>query len=88
MRLSWSLTDDQLLWGAVGRAVRTPTFADESRTFVNQVSPPGTFGAGSPPVFNQVVGNRDLESEDLIAYQAGLARPVEQWRDAERLGVL
>lgn len=71
LRLSFSLTDDQLLWGAVGRAVRTPTFADESRTFVSRVSPPGTFGAGSPAVINQVLGNRALESEDLIAYQLG-----------------
>ncbi|HEY5756866.1 MAG TPA: TonB-dependent receptor [Steroidobacter sp.] len=71
LRLSFSLTEDQLLWGAVGRAVRTPTFADESRTFVNRVLPPGAFGAGSPPVLNQVSGNRQLDSEDLIAYQLG-----------------
>jgi iron complex outermembrane recepter protein len=71
LRLSWSLTEDQSLWGAVGRAVRTPTFADESRSFVSRVSPPGTFGAGSPAVINMVVGERALESEDLIAYQLG-----------------
>jgi iron complex outermembrane recepter protein len=71
LRVSWSLTDDELLWGAVGRAVRIPTFADESRTFVSRVSPPGSFGAGSPAVINRVTGNRGLESEDLIAYQMG-----------------
>lgn len=71
LRLSFSVTDEQLLWGAVGRAVRTPTFGDESRTFVNRVSVPGTFGPGSPAVINQVLGNRQLESENLIAYQLG-----------------
>lgn len=63
--------DDRLLWGAVGRAVRTPTFADESRTFVNRALPPGTFGAGSPPVLNLVLSNRNLKSEDSIAYRLG-----------------
>ncbi|GFE83551.1 TonB-dependent receptor [Steroidobacter agaridevorans] len=71
LRLNWSVTDRQLLWAAVGRAVRTPTFADESRTFVTRVSPPGSFGPGSPAVLNQVLGDPDLESEDLIAYQLG-----------------
>lgn len=71
LRLSWSITDQQLLWTAVGRAVRTPTVADESRTFVNLVSPPGTFGPGSPPVIHAVLGSHSLESEELIAYQLG-----------------
>jgi len=71
LRLSWSITDQQLLWTAVGRAVRTPTVADESRTFINLVSPPGTFGPGSPPVIHAVLGSHSLESEELIAYQLG-----------------
>jgi iron complex outermembrane receptor protein len=71
LRLSWSVTDQQLLWAAVGRAVRTPTFADESRRFVTQVSPPGSIGSGSPAVITEVLGDRNLNSEDLIAYQLG-----------------
>jgi iron complex outermembrane receptor protein len=71
LRLSWSVTDQQLLWAAVGRAVRTPTFADESRMFVNQVLPPGSLGPGSPPVIREVLGDRNLESEELLAYQLG-----------------
>lgn len=71
LRLSWTLSADQLLWAAVGRGVRTPTVADESRTFVNLVSPPGSFGPGSPPVLHEVLGSHDLESEELIAYQLG-----------------
>ncbi|MFC4307463.1 TonB-dependent receptor plug domain-containing protein [Steroidobacter flavus] len=81
VRLGWSLTDSQLLWAAVGRAVRTPTFADESRYYVNQVSPPGTFGPGSPAVIAPILGNRDLRSEELIAYQLG-------WRGRWRNGAM
>jgi iron complex outermembrane receptor protein len=71
LRVSWSLTEDQFLWAGVGRAVRTPTVADESRIFVNQVLPPGSLGPGSPPVLHEVLGRHGLESEDLIAYQVG-----------------
>jgi iron complex outermembrane receptor protein len=71
LRLSWRVTDRQLFWAAVGRAVRTPTFADESRVFTNRVAPPGSFGPGSPAVIDQVLGDRQLESEDLIAGQLG-----------------
>ncbi|HEY0684944.1 MAG TPA: TonB-dependent receptor [Steroidobacter sp.] len=71
LRLSWSLSEGQLLWAAVGRAVRTPTIADESRRYVVRVSPPGTFGPGSPPVQQQVLGDPDLQSEELLAYELG-----------------
>lgn len=71
LRVSWSVNDQQSLWAAVGRAVRTPTFADGSRVFTLRVSPPGSFGAGSPAVIEQVLGDRTLESEDLIAWQLG-----------------
>ena len=71
LRLSWSIADEHSLWAAVGRAVRTPTIGDETRSYVVRVSPPGTFGAGSPPVLQQVVGSRQLESEELLAYELG-----------------
>lgn len=71
LRLSWSITDQQMLWAAVGRAVRTPTFGDVSRVFINDVLPPGTLGPGSPPVISEISGDPTLESEDLIAWQLG-----------------
>ncbi len=60
-----------MLWGAVGRAVRTPTIADESRAYVIRILPPGTFGPGSPPVLDQVLGDPGLRSEELLAYELG-----------------
>lgn len=71
LRLRWRIADGQSVWAAVGRAVRTPTIADESRSYVLRVSPPGTFGSGSPPVLQQVLGNRQLQSEELLAYELG-----------------
>lgn len=71
LRLRWSIAEGQAVWAAVGRAVRTPTIADESRRYVLRVSPPGTFGPGSPPVLEQVLGSRRLQSEELLAYELG-----------------
>jgi iron complex outermembrane receptor protein len=51
----------QTLWGAISRAVRTPTRIDQ-----NVISPnPNT---GLPPFF---LGNPDFESEVLVAYELG-----------------
>ncbi len=71
LRLGWSITSEHLLWAAVGRAVRTPTIADDARIYSTAVMPPGSVGAGSPPVVRQVLGNRELESEELLAYELG-----------------
>jgi iron complex outermembrane receptor protein len=62
-RLAWRFSPDSLLWGAVSRAVRTPSRVD--RDLANRTRPPFT------------VGNDDFESEKLIAYELGLrTQPV------------
>jgi iron complex outermembrane receptor protein len=58
IRLSWRVNPDALLWGAVSRAVRTPSRVD--RDLANRTLPPFT------------VGNADFDSEKLIAYELGL----------------
>lgn len=78
LRLSWSITDHQLLWAALGRAVRTPTIADESRIFINQVLPPGSLGIDSPPIIRAILGDTTLDSEELIAWQLGWRA---RWQD-------
>jgi iron complex outermembrane recepter protein len=57
VRLSWTLKADHVLWGAVTRAVRTPTRFDSDIRF----GPPGL----------QIVGNPDFEAENVIAYEVG-----------------
>jgi iron complex outermembrane recepter protein len=67
LRLSWTPDGRHTLWGAISRAVRTPTRLDEDVRV--------TVG---PQVI--LVGNRDFRSEELLAYELGyrvqLAAPV------------
>lgn len=58
-RLQWNATDKQMLWGAVSRAVRTPSRFD--RDLAEPDPAYGTF----------LAGNSSFQSETLIAYEAG-----------------
>jgi iron complex outermembrane receptor protein len=61
-RLLWTPTPRQSAWAAVSRAVRTPDVLEHS-------------GTGILPATNtqfiRLVGNSGLESEDVLAYEAG-----------------
>ena len=65
-RIRYKPTVHQLLWAAISRAVRTPSRADHDMNFTLQ-----TFNVG--PIQNVVLlkGNDDLDSEKLLAYEAG-----------------
>lgn len=60
-RFAWTPTEEQTIWGAISRAVRTPTRIDQ-----NLVAPNPSSGAA--PL---LVANPNFESEDLIAYELG-----------------
>jgi iron complex outermembrane receptor protein len=60
-RFTWNATAGQTVWGAVSRAVRTPTRIDQDLIVPNPTS-------GAPPLF---LGNPDFGSETLIAYELG-----------------
>ncbi len=65
-RLAWRVNPDSLLWGAVSRAVRTPSRID--RNLANRTRPPFT------------AGNEAFKSEEAIAYELGLrTQPVRPW---------
>jgi len=65
-RLQWNVTSNQMVWAAVSRAVRTPSRIDRD---LSQPAP------GGPLVLLQ--GNRDFESETVIAYELGYrAQPM------------
>ncbi len=57
VRLAWTTSSRQLLWGAVSRAVRTPTRLDTDTVI------PG------PPV--AILGNKKFKSEEVLAYEIG-----------------
>ncbi|MEY2545896.1 MAG: iron complex outerrane recepter protein [Verrucomicrobiota bacterium] len=59
-RVTWLPAENQTVWGAISRAVRTPSRIDQ-----NLVAPNPAFG---PPL---LVPNPDFESETLIAYELG-----------------
>ena len=58
LRLSWKATDNLLLWGAVSRAIRSPTPFD--RDVIEKIG---------PEVF--LVGGPDFQPETLTAYEVG-----------------
>jgi iron complex outermembrane receptor protein len=66
-RLWWNVDDDNTLWTAVSRPVRYPTRLEREGvvTLAFAEAEPGEF------VPLSVIGNPDLESERLIAYEAG-----------------
>lgn len=59
-RFTWLPATNQTLWGAISRAVRTPTRIDQ-----DLVSPNPAF---APPL---LIANSDFESETLVAYELG-----------------
>jgi len=66
-RLLWTPTTQHSVWGAISRAVRTPTRADHTSR-VTLAPPPLT----PPGLFPQIRGNPAFESEDLVAYELGM----------------
>lgn len=58
-RVQWSFADQESLWGAISRAVRTPSRLDTD------------LYEAAPPALLLLRGNPDFESEKLIAYELG-----------------
>ncbi|MGV3772561.1 MAG: TonB-dependent receptor plug domain-containing protein [Verrucomicrobiales bacterium] len=63
-RLSYKPAENQTAWFSVDRAVRTPSRFEHD--ILTRVS-----AAGSPNFRSVITGNRDYDSEELIAYEAG-----------------
>jgi iron complex outermembrane receptor protein len=63
-RLLWTPTERQSVWASVSRAVRTPSRVDTD--IAASVAPnPGV------PAFARLLGNKDFDSETLLAYELG-----------------
>jgi len=63
-RLMWKVADNQHLWGAVSRAVRTPSRAEHNVSVLVQVDPNTGVGITTE-------GDTSFKSEELIAYELG-----------------
>ncbi len=71
VRVLWTPHPHHSVWAAVSRAVRTPSLAEHNIRFTQVVLPPGTFAPGSPLARIEVIGNQDVVSEELLAYELG-----------------
>jgi len=68
-RLLFKPTENQTIWAAVSRAVRTPTEA-EGKDFINFVLGPPVLGPGGV-YLPELFGNTNLKSEELLAFECG-----------------
>jgi iron complex outermembrane recepter protein len=64
VRASWQVRPDKFLWGAVSRAVRTPTRFDQDSS-VNVLG-------------LTLVGNKNFEPENLVAFETGYRSKLTQ----------
>ncbi|WP_020157333.1 TonB-dependent receptor plug domain-containing protein [Methylobacter marinus] len=63
-RLIYTPDNQQTLWASVSRAVRTPNRLDHDTSLLY-------FSQEAPGVFAALQGNKDFESEELMAYELG-----------------
>ena len=63
-RLAWTPTEQQTVWAAVTRAVRTPSRIEEGFRFSALAVP-------TLPLFLRLIGDGQFDSEQLVGYEAG-----------------
>jgi iron complex outermembrane receptor protein len=73
-RLAWDVSPTRTLWGAVSRAVRVPTRLE--RDIAIDFTDPTANPVG------RLLGNRDFNSEKLLAYELGY-----RWQASPRLAI-
>ncbi len=71
-RALWMPREKHTVWAAASRAVRTPSRVDHDMMMVAATAP------GIPPFMLIVLGNDDVDSEEVIAYELGYrTQPLE-----------
>jgi iron complex outermembrane receptor protein len=68
-RLRWSPDPQQTLWGAVTRAVRTPSRIEADIRLTG-------FLLANPLAFSRVSGNPEIQAEGLVGYELGYRRLI------------
>lgn len=77
-RLLWTPYDTHTLWTAVSKAVRTPTRYEQDA----RANGPLMMEDPPPNFISAVFGNKNMESEELVAYEAGY-----RYHPSDRFGV-
>ncbi|HEY6467254.1 MAG TPA: TonB-dependent receptor [Candidatus Acidoferrales bacterium] len=84
IRFLAKVRDNQSVWGAISRAVRTPAITEEGLRLADAVVPPGVPPFNSPlPVIEAVYGSNLFKSEDLLAYEVGYRVDVNKSLSAD-----
>jgi iron complex outermembrane receptor protein len=71
-RILWAITDRQVAWGAVSRAVRIPSAGERVQRFTLFSPSPG-------PAYLEFVGNSAVQAENLMAYEIGFREQTTDW---------
>ncbi|NJD06725.1 MAG: TonB-dependent receptor [Methylococcaceae bacterium] len=73
VRLSWTPSSRHTLWGAISRAVRTPSRAEQDGRFYTLAPlPPGDSNNPTPfPVYFSAVGQPGFRAEDVVSFELG-----------------
>ncbi len=71
LRALWTPRHGHTVWGAVSRAVRTPSRAEHDFRFNAATFGPGTLAPGAPPVVSAAIGSPAFQPEELLAYELG-----------------
>jgi iron complex outermembrane receptor protein len=76
VRLMWKPSKNQSVWGAISRAVRTPSRASDGVRLDAGVIPASASGL---PTLVQLTGSTTIDSESLISYELGYrAQPIDR----------
>jgi iron complex outermembrane receptor protein len=70
-RIAWVPNERHTVWGAVSRAVRTPSRSNEDIQISALIDPTDDPTDPTAPRFIVVQGDNDVESEDLLAFELG-----------------
>ena len=70
IRLLWNINDNNVVWFAISRAVRTPAVG-EMDAVIDTID-----HRGNIPIVIQLQGNKDLDSEKLISFEMGLRKNI------------
>jgi len=71
LRLIWTPSKQHTLWGAVSRAVRTPSRMEDSGHVLYTVLRPGQFFPGPFPTKVVINGSSNFDSEKSLSYELG-----------------
>jgi iron complex outermembrane recepter protein len=77
VRLRWSPNKRNMFWASVSRAVRTPSRSDEDIIIRPLIAEPFAPENPSPlPIFVEITGSEDFDSEELLAFELGYRKAV------------